>query len=98
MRNYELALIADPEMDDKTLPELEKKVNAWIEEAGGKVLNIDRWGKRRLAYAIQKRNEGHYFIIQLEMPPQAGVEIEREIRLNEQILRYMISSVEPPSE
>lgn len=92
MRNYELAYVVDPEVEDSSLPEIEEKVKGWVEASGGVISHVDRWGKKRLAYPIQKKNEGFYFILQLELPPQAGVEIEREMRLNEQILRYMITS------
>jgi small subunit ribosomal protein S6 len=95
MRNYELAIIVDPELDESSITALEERLKGWIEAAGGKIKNIDRWGKRRLAYSIQKRNEGYYYFIQIEMPPEAGVAIERDIRLNEQILRHMISLQEP---
>lgn len=94
MRNYELAFIVDPEVEDNSLPEIEEKVKGWVEASGGVISNVDRWGKRRLAYPIQKKNNGYYFILQLELPQQAGVEIEHEMRLNEQILRYMITSTE----
>jgi small subunit ribosomal protein S6 len=94
MRNYELAFVVDPEVEDSSLPEIEEKVKGWVEASGGAISNVDRWGKRRLAYPIQKKNEGYYFILQLVLPPQAGVEIEREMRLNEQILRYLITSTE----
>ena len=90
MRNYELAFIADPELDTQSLSDLEDKVKGWIESAGGSITNIDRWGKKRLAYPIHKRNEGFYTFIQIEMPPGASHEIERDLRLNEQILRFMI--------
>jgi small subunit ribosomal protein S6 len=98
MRTYELALIADPELDSEALTELEAKLTGWIQTAGGKALKFDRWGKKRLAYPINNRNEGHYFIVQIELPPQASVEIEREMGLSEQVLRYMISSVEIEAE
>lgn len=99
MRNYELAFVVDPEVEDSSLPEIEEKVKGWVEASGGAISNVDRWGKRRLAYPIKKKNEGYYFIFKLELPPQAGVEIEREMRLNEQILRYMItSSTDAPDE
>lgn len=98
MRNYELALIVDPEVEENSLPEIEDKVKTWVEASGGVISHVDRWGKRRLAYPIQKKNEGYYFILQIELPPQAGVEIEREMRINEQILRYMITSREATAE
>lgn len=98
MRSYELAYVVDPEVEDQSLNEIEEKVKGWIDASGGAISNVDRWGKRRLAYPIQKKNEGYYFIIQLEMPTSASGEIEREMRLNEHILRYMITSVEPGEE
>jgi small subunit ribosomal protein S6 len=94
MRNYELAYIADPELDTQALKTLEEKVQDWIEAVGGKVLKIDRWGKRRLAYTLRRRNEGYYFFYQFQIPTQASKEMERNLRLNEQVLRYMISVAE----
>ena len=95
MRNYELAYILDPELDEQSIEAFEERVKAWIEAAGGTIKNIDSWGKRRLAYPIKKNNEGYYYFLQIEMPPQAGVAIERDLRLSEQILRFMISVQEP---
>lgn len=94
MRNYELAYIVDSELDDQTITAVEERIQGWIEAAGGKIINTDRWGKRRLAYPIQKRNEGYYYFIQIEMPPNAGAMLERDLRLSEQVLRFMISQVE----
>jgi small subunit ribosomal protein S6 len=91
MRSYELAYIAHPELDETELKALEERVTGWVDAAGGKIVKVDRWGKRRLAYAIAKQNDGHYFIIDVEMPPEAGVVIERDLRLSEQILRFMIT-------
>lgn len=91
MRNYELAYIADPEMDEQALVDLESKVKGWIEAAGGKPGKVDQWGKRRLAYPINKKADGYYVFIGIEMPPQAGALIEHDLSLNEQILRYMIT-------
>lgn len=95
LRNYELAYIADPELDEEALSSLEERVKSWIEAAEGKTLNVDRWGKRKLAYQIQKRSEGYYFIFETEMPPTAGKAIERELGLNEQVLRYLLTRKEP---
>ena len=91
MRNYELAYIADPDLDEEALGSLEEQVKSWIEAAQGRTLNVDRWGKRKLAYAIRKRFEGHYFIFETEMPPEAGRAIERDLGLNEQVLRYLLT-------
>ena len=91
MRNYEIAYIADPELDEQALIELEEKVKGWIEAAGGKPVKVDRWGKRRLAYPINKKTDGHYVFIQAEMPPQAPAEIERDFRLTDQVLRFLFT-------
>jgi small subunit ribosomal protein S6 len=91
MRNYELAYIADPDLDEKLTEELEGKVKDWIESAGGVIDKIDHWGKRRLAYEINDKLDGFYTFIYAQLPPQANVEIERTMQLNEQILRYMIT-------
>ncbi|HHH83370.1 MAG TPA: 30S ribosomal protein S6 [Chloroflexi bacterium] len=95
MRNYEIAYIADPELDDEALAELEAKVKGWIEAAGGKLGKIDRWGKRRLAYPIKKKTDGHYVFIYADMPTEAPAIIERDFRLSEQILRFMFTLQEP---
>ena len=92
MRKYELAYIADPELDTEGLSALEEKIKGWIEGAGGKAVKFDSWGKRRLAYTIKKRNDGYYIFVEIDMPPEAGVAIEQDLRLNEQILRYLITS------
>ncbi|NIM94376.1 MAG: 30S ribosomal protein S6 [Anaerolineales bacterium] len=94
MRNYELAYVADPELDEQSLASLEEKIKGWIEAAGGNVTGIDRWGRRRLAYPIRKRSDGFYVFFQVELPTTAGEDVERDLRLNEQILRYMITSQE----
>ncbi|MGD8552568.1 MAG: 30S ribosomal protein S6 [Anaerolineales bacterium] len=91
MRNYEIAYIADSDLDDSSLAELEEKVKGWVEANGGKVSDVDRWGKRWLAYPIQKKNDGFYFFVKAEMPANAPVEVERNLRLNEQILRFMVT-------
>ena len=91
LRNYELAYIADPDLDEEALGALEQRVKSWIEDTEGKVVNTDRWGKRKLAYPIQKRSEGYYFFLETEMPPQAGKALERDLGLSEEVLRYLIT-------
>ncbi len=91
MRNYEVAYIADPELDEEQLGALEQRVQSLIETAEGKLLNVDRWGKKKLAYKIGKRSEGYYIIMDVELPPQAGSSIERDLKLSEQVLRYLIT-------
>jgi small subunit ribosomal protein S6 len=91
MRNYEIAYIADPDLDETSLTALDEKIKGWVEAAGGSVVKVDRWGKRRLAYTIKKRRDGHYVFVQVALPSQAGAVVERNLRLTEQILRFMIT-------
>lgn len=91
MRNYEVAYIADPDLDDQALAALDERVAGWIEAAGGKTVSVDRWGKRRMSYAIKGRNDGVYVFVTASLPAQAPSVVEREMRLQESILRYMIT-------
>lgn len=95
LRNYELAYIADPDLDEEALGALEERVKSSIEAANGQIANVDRWGKRKLAYPIRKRSEGYYFIFETAMPPEAGRAIERDLGLSEQVLRYLLTLREP---
>ncbi len=97
MRNYELAYIADPELDDEALTALEERVKSLVEDASGKTIDVERWGKRKLAYPIQHRKEGFYFVLKTQMPSTAGREIERDLKIEQQVLRYLITLQGPES-
>ncbi|SCY74497.1 small subunit ribosomal protein S6 [Lachnospiraceae bacterium XBB2008] len=90
MHKYELAVVlnAKLEEDDKTAS-LEK-VKALIERFGGQITNVDDWGKKRLAYEIQKMNEGFYYFIQFDAEATAPAEIESRIRIMDNVIRYLI--------
>ncbi|HAD07201.1 MAG TPA: 30S ribosomal protein S6 [Anaerolineaceae bacterium] len=90
MRSYELVFILQPELDDTAVEGLVEKVKGWITEAGGTVSKIDRWGKRRLAYPINKRREGQYILFDMNMPPAFSIELERNLRFQEQVMRFLI--------
>lgn len=90
MRNYEVAFIAQPDLDEASLTTLLDKAKGWITAAGGQITKVDQWGRRKLAYPIGKQTEGQYVFIQTLMSPTAMREIERSLRLTEQIIRFMI--------
>ena len=90
MRNYEVAFIAHPDMDENSLNSLLEKARGWVTAAGGQVTNVDLWGRRRLAYPIRKQKEGQYVFMQTQMTPAATREVERNLRLTEQVMRFMI--------
>jgi small subunit ribosomal protein S6 len=90
MRNYEVAFIAQPDLDEASLTALLERTKGWITAAGGQIAQVDQWGRRKLAYPIHKQTEGHYVFIQTQLPATATREIERSLRLTEQVLRFMI--------
>jgi small subunit ribosomal protein S6 len=90
MRDYEVAFIAHPEMDETSFAALVEKVQGWISAAGGQIVNMDIWGRRRMAYPIRKQREGQYVFIQTKLAPGATAEIERNLRLTEQVMRFMV--------
>lgn len=90
MRNYELAYIADPDLDEQSLANLQDKIAGWIEAEGGKVLKVDRWGRRRLAYQINKKHDGFYVFIKTEAPPTAGKVLEQNLKISEEVMRFML--------
>lgn len=90
MRDYEVALIAQPDLDESSLNGLIEKAKGWIAAAGGQVANVDIWGRRRMSYAIRKQREGQYVFIQAQMSPAATREVERNLRFTEQVLRFLI--------
>lgn len=87
MRQYELMVILDPEVDERTVaPSLDKFLGV-IRNAGGTVEKVDIWGKRRLAYDINKRSEGIYAVVNMTTTPDVAKELDRQLGLNEAVLR-----------
>ena len=87
MRNYELMVILDPSIDERTVaPQMEKYLEQ-VTANGGSVEKVDIWGKRRLAYDILRRSEGIYVVINMTTTPEIALEINRLMTLNESILR-----------
>lgn len=98
-RNYELMFIVTPELDDEGTIALLKRVQDYLKEAGGEILKRDDWGVRRLAYPIEKKREGHYYLLQFTADSSRVKDFERRILLTDSILREMIIQVdEVPSE
>ena len=87
MRNYELMVILDPSIDERTVAPTMEKYLAPVTANGGSIENIDVWGKRRLAYDILKRSEGIYVVINMTTAPDVALELNRRMGLDETILR-----------
>ncbi len=97
MRNYEVAFIAHPETSEQALSALTQKIQGWVTAGGGSVVKTDTWGKRRFAYPIRKQREGHYVFVYAQMPPALGAELERQFRITEEVMRFLITQGEPPA-
>ena len=92
MRNYEVAFIVHPDLEEGAFEEVLEKVKGWITNGGSIISDVDLWGKRRMAYEIRKQTEGQYVFMQTEMEPAFTAELERNFGLEESIMRFMITS------
>ena len=90
MRHYEVMIILDAAQDERTVtPSLDKFLET-VREDGGKVDKVDVWGKRRLAYPINKKEEGIYAVINLECESSTVLELDRRLNLNDTVLRTKV--------
>ena len=95
MRHYEVMIILDPSLDERTVaPSLENYLNV-IRTSGGTVEKVDVWGKRRLAYEINKHSEGIYALLDVNSEPDAVKEMDRQLSLTESVLRTKVLRREP---
>jgi small subunit ribosomal protein S6 len=90
MRHYEVMVILDPELEERTVaPSLDTFLNV-IRQDGGTVEKVDIWGRRRFAYEIAKKPEGIYAVLELTCNPSAVIELDRQLNLNEAVLRTKV--------
>ena len=89
MNKYELALVVNAKIEDDARAEAVERVKALIERFGGVITNVDEWGKKRLAYEIQKMKEGFYYFIQFESDSVCPNEVEAHVRIMEPVIRYL---------
>jgi small subunit ribosomal protein S6 len=87
VRHYELMVILDPDLEERTVaPSLDKFLNV-VRKGGGTVEKVDVWGRRRLAYDINKKSEGIYAVVDMTAEPAVAQELDRQLGLNESVLR-----------
>ena len=90
LRQYEVMVILDGDLEECTVaPSLDTYLNV-IRQDGGSVENVDIWGKRRFAYEIDNKTEGIYAVIDLQASPESVAELDRQLRLNESVLRTKV--------
>ena len=96
MNRYELTYIIDAALEETARKELIEKVSALIAANGGEVEKVDEtfWGKRRLAYAINYKTEGWYVLVTMKAPAELPRELERNLQINENVLRYLVVKLE----
>ena len=90
MHHYELVIIIHPDLDDEAINQTLEKIKDWITKSGGTIDNIDNWGKRHLAYEIQKQNEGIYYLLNISTPGESISDLERNLKILEPVMRHLI--------
>lgn len=94
MAEYELTFVIQPDADEEQLASLRERVTDYITGAGGELIGTLDWGRRRLAYPIRKHTAGFYTTMRLRLPADAIEDLQRMLRLNEDVLRYLVLSAE----
>ena len=94
MRKYELINITRPDLDEESLKNNREKVQSVITQNGGKILETQDMGKRRLAYPIQRLREGVYTVVQFQSEGDIVKELERNLRLDDNVIRHMVIRID----
>lgn len=89
MKKYELALVVNAKIEDDARAAVVEKAKEYITRAGGTVTEVEDWGKKKLAYEIQKMNEGFYYFIQFDAEPDIPAEVEADVRIMDNVLRFL---------
>jgi small subunit ribosomal protein S6 len=96
VRSYEMIFILDPALGDDGVEAAATTAKAVLTKAGGEVVEIQKWGKKRLAYDIKKRREGHYVYFRAQAPGKAVAELERHLKIAEPVLKFITVLVQVP--
>ena len=89
MNKYELAVVVNAKIEDDARTATIEKVKEYITRFGGTITNVDEWGKKRLAYEIQKMREGYYYFIQFESDSSCPAEVEKSVLIMENVIRFL---------
>ena len=90
MNKYELTVVVNAKIEDDVRVATVEKVKEYVARYGGTVTEVEEWGKKKLAYEIQKMHEGFYYFIQFEADAQCPAEVERHVRIMDNVLRYLV--------
>jgi small subunit ribosomal protein S6 len=94
MRDYELAFIVEPNIDDEGVTGVVDKVSQFVQTIDGSVASVDVWGRKTLAYPINNHREGTYVLLQTKISPASLDDLERNLKLSEEIIRYLLIKAE----
>ena len=90
MSKYELCVVLNAKIEDEERAAALEKVKGYVTRYGGTITNVEEWGRKRLAYEIQKMKEGFYYFIQFDAETEAPREIENHVRIMENVMRYLV--------
>ena len=90
LHDYELVLVLNPDTPDESIDGTLDRLSGFVAGHGGEVAGIDRWGRRKLAYPINRHLEGHYIVTQLRLAPSQARELEVNLRLIEEVMRHLL--------
>lgn len=90
MSKYELALVVNAKIEDEAREAVVEKAKSYVARYGGTVIEVEEWGKKRLAYEVQKMREGFYYFIQFEADATCPAEVERHVRIMDNVMRYLV--------
>ena len=90
MRKYEVVFVYRPDLDEEKSAALIERFKSLVENHGGEVLKVDKWGKRRLAYEIKDLKEGVYIIAHINAEPEVAIELDRVFKITDDVLRHII--------
>ena len=96
MRRYELMLVLRPDAPDERASAVIDRTTRYVVASGGQIVKVAPWGRRRLAYPIDRYREGSYHIVVFESPAEAIAEMERSLQITEEVLRYLVTRVVKP--
>jgi small subunit ribosomal protein S6 len=96
MRRYELMLVLRPDAPEDRISAVLEKTTRHVTDAGGQIVKAAPWGRRRLAYQVDRYREGSYHIIHFDSPPEAIVDLERTLLITEEVLRHLVVRVDRP--
>jgi small subunit ribosomal protein S6 len=90
MNKYELALVVSAKIEDDARAAVVAKAQEYVTRAGGVVSEVEEWGKKKLAYEVQKQSEGFYYFIQFEAESNVPASVEQDVRIMDNVLRYLV--------